>query len=119
MSTTPPDIRRVSLRAALGIGAAFTAAAFGAGFTLAADQSGGADPDNIVVEHLVGPRHGTGDPLPGMCTGYSATMGNEAVMREEALSTACQFIRDSRAKDAEAAVQALRDAARVLERGRR
>ncbi|WP_406422578.1 hypothetical protein [Streptomyces sp. NBC_00842] len=125
MSTTPPDIRRVSLRAALGIGAAFTAAAFGAGFTLAADQSGSADADNIVVEHSVGPRHGTGnqsmtgDPLPGVCTGYSATMGNEAAMREESLSTACQFIRDSRAKDAEAAVQALRDAARVLERGRR
>lgn len=61
----------------------------------------------------------TGDPLPGMCTGYSATMRNEAAMREEALSTACQSIRDRRAKDAEAAVQALRDAARVLERGRR
>ncbi|WP_405680148.1 hypothetical protein [Streptomyces sp. NBC_01238] len=125
MSTTPPDMRRVSLRAALGIGAVFTAAAFGAGFTLAADQSGSADRDNIVVEHSVGPRHGTGnqsmtgDPLPGVCTGSSATMGNEAAMREEALSTACQFIRDSRAKDAEAAVQALRDAARVLERGRR
>ncbi|MFF4828070.1 hypothetical protein ACFY20_34805 [Streptomyces sp. NPDC001312] len=128
MSTTPPAIRRVSLRAALGIGAAFTAAAFGAGFTLAASQSGSADPDDIVVEHSVGPRHGTGnqsltgDPLPGVCTGYSATtmtMGNEAAVREEALSTACQFIRDSRAKDAETAVQALRDAARVLERGRR
>ncbi|MFD4977182.1 hypothetical protein [Streptomyces sp. NPDC058424] len=125
MNTTPPDIRRVSLRAALGIGAAFTAAAFGAGFTLAAEQSGSSDPDNIVVEHSVGPRHGTGnqsmtgDPLPGVCTGYSATMGNEAAMREEVLSTACQAIRGSRAKDAEAAVQALRDAARVLERGRR
>ncbi|GGT69877.1 hypothetical protein P6B95_08630 [Streptomyces atratus] len=55
MSTTPPDMRRVSLRAALGIGAVFTAAAFGAGFTLAADQSGSADLDNIVVEHSVGP----------------------------------------------------------------
>ncbi|MFE4416135.1 hypothetical protein [Streptomyces sp. NPDC056821] len=125
MSTTPPDIRRVSLRAALGIGAAFTAAAFGAGFTFAADQSGSVDPDNIVVEHSVGPRHGTGnqsmigDPLPGVCSVYFATMGNEAALREEALSTACQFIRDSRAKDVEAAVQALRDAARVLERGRR
>ncbi|MFF9219671.1 hypothetical protein [Streptomyces viridosporus] len=125
MSTTPPDVSRVSLRAALGIGAAFTAAGFGAGFTLAADQSGSADPDNIVVEHSVGPRHDTGnqsmsgDPLPGVCTGYSATMGNEAALREEALLTACRFIRDSRAKDTEAAVQALRDAARVLERGRR
>ncbi|MFF4795120.1 hypothetical protein ACFY2M_36500 [Streptomyces sp. NPDC001276] len=46
-------------------------------------------------------------------------MRNEAAMREEALSTACRSIRDRRAKDAEAAVQALRDAARVLERGRR
>ncbi|MFJ9587771.1 hypothetical protein [Streptomyces acidicola] len=125
MSTTPPDIRRVTLRAALGIGAAGTAAAFGAGFTLAPDQSGSADPGNIVVEHSVGPRHGTGnqsvagEPLPGVCTGRSATMGNEAAMREESLSTACQFIRDGRAKDATAAVQALRDAARVLERGRR
>ncbi|MFD4974274.1 hypothetical protein [Streptomyces sp. NPDC058424] len=61
----------------------------------------------------------TGDPLTGVCTGYFATMGNEAAMQEEALSTACQSIRDSRAKDAEAAVQTLRDAARVLERGRR
>lgn len=61
----------------------------------------------------------TGDPLPGVCTGSSTTMGNEATMREEALSTACRFIRDSLAKDAAAAVQALRDAARVLERGRR
>ncbi|MFB7576353.1 hypothetical protein [Streptomyces sp. NPDC056165] len=126
MSTTPPDIRRVSLRAALGIGAAFTASAFGAGFTLAAGQSGSADPDNNVVEHSVGPRHGTGnqsmtgDPLPGVCTGYSAvSVGNEAAIRGKVLSTACQFIRDSRAKDSEAAVQALRDAARVLERGRR
>ncbi|MGW0538630.1 hypothetical protein [Streptomyces sp. NPDC003032] len=125
MRTTPPGIRRVNLRAALGTAAAFTAAAFGAGFTLAADRSGGEGPDNIVVEHSVGPRHGTGnqsmtgDPLPSVCTGYSAAMGNETVMREEALSTACQFIRDSRAKDSEAAVRALRDAARVLERGRR
>ncbi|MGA4846917.1 hypothetical protein ACOBQB_11850 [Streptomyces sp. G5(2025)] len=125
MSTTPPGRRRVSLRAAVGTAAAFSAAAFGAGFTLSADQSGSAGPDNIVVEHSVGPRHGTGnqsmtgDPLPGVCTGPSATMGNAAAVREDALSTACQFIRDGRAKDTEAAVQALRDAARVLERGRR
>ncbi|MFF8659082.1 hypothetical protein [Streptomyces huasconensis] len=125
MRATPPGIRRVSLRAALGTGVAFTAAAFGAGFTLAADRSGAEGPDDIVVEHSVGSRHGTGnqsmtgDPLPRVCTGPSAAMGNGAVMREEALSTACQFLRDSRAKDSEAAVRALRDAARVLERGRR
>lgn len=66
MNTAPPGIRRVSLRAALGLGAAFTAAAFGAGLALAADE--------------------------------------------------CQFIRDGRSKDAEAAARALRDAARDLER---
>ncbi|MEU2599536.1 hypothetical protein [Streptomyces hirsutus] len=46
MSTTPPDMRRGSLHTALGSGAACTAAAFGAGFTLAADQSGSAAPVN-------------------------------------------------------------------------
>ncbi|MBA2811341.1 hypothetical protein E0500_029295 [Streptomyces sp. KM273126] len=118
-------MRRASPRAALGIGEACTAAAVGAGFTPAAGQRGSADPDNIVVEHSVGPRHSTrnqsrtGEPLPRVCTGCSATMGNEAAMREDSLSTACPFIRDSRAKHAAAAVQALRDAARVLERGRR
>lgn len=87
MSTTPPDMRRVSLHTALGSEAACTATAFGAGFTLAADQSGSTAPVNIVVEHSVGPRHDagnqsmTGDPLPGVCTGCSATMGNEAAMR--------------------------------------
>lgn len=125
MSTTPPGIRRVSLRAAPGTGAAFTAAAFGAGFTLAADPSGSAHPDHIVVEHSAGPRHGagnqslSGDPWSGARTGYSATTGHEAALRKEALSTACRFLRDSRAADAEAAIRALRDAARVLERGRR
>ncbi|MDT0615093.1 hypothetical protein [Streptomyces lancefieldiae] len=73
MSATPNDLRRVGRSAPLGIGAAFTTAAFGA----------------------------------------------KAIMREEALSTACRSVRDSRAKDAEAAVQVLRDAARALERGRR
>ncbi|GAB2814412.1 hypothetical protein GCM10027073_53180 [Streptomyces chlorus] len=125
MSTTPPDIHRVGLRAAPGTGAACTAAAFGAGFTRAADPSGSADPDHIVVEHSAGPRHGTGtrsrtgNPSPGVCTGYFAALGHGAALRKEALSTACRFLRDSRATDAEAAARALRDAARVLERGRR
>ncbi|MEV0691197.1 hypothetical protein [Streptomyces sp. NPDC050388] len=125
MSTTPPDLRRVGLRAAPGTGAACTAAAFGAGFTRPAGPSGSAHPDHIVVKHSACPRHGTGnqprtgDPSPGVCTGDYATLGNEAALREEALSTACRFLRDSRATDAEAAARALRDAARVLERGRR
>ncbi|MFD5656344.1 hypothetical protein [Streptomyces hirsutus] len=46
MSTTPLDIRRVSLHTALGSGAACTATAFGTGFTLAADRSGSTAPVN-------------------------------------------------------------------------
>ncbi|MEV0693886.1 hypothetical protein [Streptomyces sp. NPDC050388] len=125
MSTTPPDLRRVSLRAASGTGAACTTTAFGAGFTRPAGPSGGTDPDHIVAGPSACPRHGTGnqprtgDPSPGVGTGSFATTGHGAALREEALSTACRVIRDSRATDAEAAVRALWDAARVLERGRR
>ncbi|WP_406724057.1 hypothetical protein WJ438_04490 [Streptomyces sp. GD-15H] len=87
--------------------------------------SGGADPDHLVVEHSAGPRHGTGarsrtgNPLPGVGTGGFAALGHEAALRKEALSTACRFLRDGRATDAEAAVRALWDAARVPARGRR
>ncbi|PWI08129.1 hypothetical protein DIZ27_24625 [Streptomyces sp. NWU339] len=118
-------MRRVSLRAAPGTGAARTATAFGAGCTRPADPSGSAHPDHIVAGHSTGPRHGTGnqfrtgDPSPGVCTGDFATTGHEAALREEALSTACRFLRDSRATNAAAAARALWDAARVPARGRR
>jgi hypothetical protein len=134
MSTTPPGIRRVSFRAALALGAAFTAAAFGAGFTLAADESGnGPGPDNIRVEHSVGYRDGarpdvgatvegravtSSGPLPEVCEGASAAMGNYNVLREDAISLRCRFHEQNKGS-AETAVRELRGAAKILEDGHR
>ncbi|MFE0099018.1 hypothetical protein [Streptomyces sp. NPDC059009] len=124
MSTTPSGMRpvrhmrRVSLRAALALGAACTAAAFGAGFTLAADDEGPAESPHgagAVERDGSGYRDGAGpDWLPAVCKGASAAMGDYNVLREDAISLGCQYLRDGKG-DVGTVVRELRRAAKNLE----
>lgn len=131
MTRSTGGIRRVSLRASLAIGAAFTVSAFAAGFLLAFDGSG-TEPDDAgtYVQHEIGPRSRTTPDVgvsagarattpgregaPIMCSDPAPIPPNPGPAKGAALGSGCRLITEYRASPGEAA-DALRWAADRIE----
>lgn len=131
MTRSTGGIRRVSLRAALTIGAAFTVSAFAAGFLLAFDDSGTEPADaGTNVQHEIGPRPPTTPDVrvtasarattpdrertPIMCSDPAPIPPDPGPAKGAALGSGCRLITEYQASPGEAA-DALRWAADRIE----